>query len=106
MERADIIARLTAGRAQLEGMGVRRLFLFGSFAEERASGDSDVDVMVDLDEGPEGRKPMFSAFDVGGIRHELAALLDRKVDLVVRSDALRPDSKLRNAAESRLVDVF
>ncbi len=62
--------------------------------------------MVDLDEGPLGRKPLFSAFDIGGIQYELARILDRRVDVVVRRDALRPGRKLRVAAESQLVDVF
>jgi hypothetical protein len=38
--------------------------------------------MVDLDEGPSGRKPLLSAFDVGGVQHELTFILKRRVDLV------------------------
>lgn len=82
-------------------------YLFGSFARDAADPTtSDVDVMVDLDEGPEGRKPLFSAFDVGGIQNELTQILGRRVDLVVRRDALRPGSRLRAVAESQLADVF
>ena len=106
MNRGDIIAQLKVNRPRLEALGVRRMFLFGSFAREAADVRSDIDLMVDLDEGPAGRKPLFSAFDVGGIQYALTEILGRQVDLVVRSDALKPGGRLRAAAESQLVDVF
>jgi len=107
MDRSEIINRLHQNRARLEAMGVTRAYLFGSFARDTAvTPASDVDVMVDLDEGPSGRKPLFSAFDVGGIQHELTQILGRRVDLVVRRDALQPGKRLRAVAESQLVDVF
>lgn len=106
MKRAEVIAKLTKHRAQLEALGVLRMYLFGSVAREEADDDSDVDVMVDLDEGPQGRKLLFTAFDVGGIQYELAELLGRDVDLVVRSDALRPGKRLREVAQKQLFDVF
>jgi len=87
-------------------MGVRRMFLFGSVARRTAGAASDVDLMVDLDEGPGGRKRLFSAFDVGGIQYALTEILGQDVDLVVRSDALKPGKRLRAVAESQLVDVF
>ncbi|HEY5105328.1 MAG TPA: nucleotidyltransferase domain-containing protein [Caulobacteraceae bacterium] len=106
MNRDDIIVRLEGNRARLESLGVRRMFLFGSFARAAEVASSDIDLMVDLDEGPAGRKPLFSAFDVGGIQFALTEILGRKVDLVVRNDALKPDARLRAVAESQLVDVF
>lgn len=81
-------------------------YLFGSVARNAAGPASDVDLMVDLDEGPNGRKPLFSAFDVGGIQFELTKILERPVDLVVRSDALRKGKGLRAVAESQLIHVF
>ncbi len=106
MDRTEIIARLHRHRARLEALGVKHAYLFGSAARNAARPDSDVDLMVDLDEGPGGRKPLFSAFDVGGIQHELTNILKRRVDLVVRSDALKPGKRLKAVAESQLVDVF
>ncbi len=106
MNRAEIIQRLKSHRARLEALGVRRAYLFGSYARDAADAQSDVDVMVDLNEGPGGRKPLFSAFDVGGIQFELARILNRRVDLVVRGDALRTGRRLRSVAENELVDVF
>lgn len=106
MNRSEIIHRLHQHRARLEALGVIHAYLFGSVARNSAGPDSDVDLMVDLDEGPSGRKPLFSAFEVGGIQYELTQIVGRKVDLVVRSDALRPGKRLRAAAESQLVHVF
>lgn len=107
MNRSEIISRLHENRARLEALGVTHAYLFGSFARDTAvTLGSDVDVMVDLDEGPNGRKPLFSAFDVGGIQTELTQILGRQVDLVVRRDALQPGKRLRAVAESQLVDVF
>jgi uncharacterized protein len=106
MDRSDVIDRLHQSRPRLEALGVVHAYLFGSMALGTAGPESDVDLMVDLDEGPRGRKPLFSAFDVGGIQFELTKILERRVDLVVRSDALKPGKRLRNAAESQLVHVF
>jgi Predicted nucleotidyltransferases len=106
MDRSDVIDRLHQSRSRLEALGVVHAYLFGSVAHGTAGPDSDVDLMVDLDEGPEGRKPLFSAFDVGGIQFELTNILGRQVDLVVRRDALKPGKRLRAVAEGGLVHVF
>lgn len=106
MDRSDVIDRLHQSRPRLQELGVVHAYLFGSVARGTAGPDSDVDLMVDLDEGPGGRKPLFSAFDVGGIQFELANILGRRVDLVVRRDALQPGKRLRAVAEGGLVHVF
>jgi uncharacterized protein len=106
MRREEALRCLRENRESLAALGVRHAWLFGSVARDAATSESDIDVMVDLDEGPSGRKPLFSAFEVGGIQSELTDIFGRQVDLVVRRDALRPGSRLRTAAESQLVDAF
>jgi hypothetical protein len=106
MRRDEAISRLKQHRPRLAELGVRHAYLFGSVARDSADAKSDIDVMVDLDEGPGGRKPLFSAFDVGGIQFEMTRIFGRQVDLVVRRDAMRPGRRLRSVAESQLVDVF
>jgi uncharacterized protein len=106
MRRDEALRCLRENRKSLAALGVRHAWLFGSVARDVATSDSDIDVMVDLDEGPSGRKALFSAFEVGGIQSELTGIFGRPVDLVVRRDALRPGSRLRAAAESQLVDAF
>jgi predicted nucleotidyltransferase len=106
MDRSDVIDRLHQNRPKLEALGVVHAYLFGSVAHGTAGPDSDVDVMVDLDERSDGRKPLFSAFDVGGIQFELTNILGLRVDLVVRRDALQPGKRLQAVAEGGLVHVF
>jgi len=106
MRRDEALRRLREHGESLAALGVLHVYLFGSVARDTATSDSDIDVMVDLDEGPAGRKPLFSAFEVGGIRSELTEIFGRPVDLVVRRDALRSGRGLRAAAESQLVDAF
>lgn len=106
MNRREVIDRLEASRPKLETLGVRRIFLFGSFAQNKARAGSDVDLMIDLDEGGSGRKRLFSALDVGAIQFALTEILGRKVDLAVRSDAMKLGGKLSAVAASGLVDVF
>jgi hypothetical protein len=106
MRRDEALRRLRENRERLVALGVVHAWLFGSVARDAATSESDIDVMVDLDEGPTGRKPLFSAFEVGGIRTELTEIFGRPVDLVVRRDALRPGRRLRFAAEGQLLDAF
>ncbi|HRE44360.1 MAG TPA: nucleotidyltransferase domain-containing protein [Terricaulis sp.] len=106
MRRDEALKRLRDNKESLSALGVTHAYLFGSVARDAATPSSDIDVMVDLDEGPTGRKLLFSAFDVGGIQAELTEILGRSVDLVVRRDALQPGRRLRSIAEGHLVDAF
>ncbi len=46
--RSDVQARLTSARAEILGLGVRRLALFGSVRRDAARLDSDVDLLVEF----------------------------------------------------------
>jgi predicted nucleotidyltransferase len=54
---------------------IRRLAIFGSAARGELRSDSDVDVLVEFEEG---HTPGFAFFD---IQDELSAILGRRVDL-------------------------
>lgn len=58
--------------AQYGAFNVR---VFGSVARGEADANSDIDFLVDLEEGR-------SLFDLGGLLMDLQALLRRKVDIV------------------------
>ena len=47
--RADVIERVKNAEAQIAGLGVRRLALFGSVVRDEARPDSDVDILVEFD---------------------------------------------------------
>ena len=50
MTKEEIIARLLQHRAELEAYGVEHLSLFGSVARDEATADSDIDVVVKLED--------------------------------------------------------
>jgi hypothetical protein len=55
--------------------GVKNVRVFGSVARAQANPDSDIDLLVDLDEGQ-------SLFDLGGFLMEVQEILGVKVDVV------------------------
>jgi len=58
--------------------GVKTICLFGSMAKDEASEASDVDFLVELEQGRD-------LFDLGELLMDLQALLLRKVDLVTKN---------------------
>lgn len=55
--------------------GAHYIRIFGSVAQGNADENSDVDFLIDLEEGR-------SLFDVGGLLYDLQELLGRNVDVV------------------------
>jgi len=81
LDRKTILDRLAANAGELHAMGARSVALFGSFARDEAGSDSDVDLLVDLDE---------HTFDrYMDLKLHLEDLLERRVDLVL-VDGLKP----------------
>ena len=62
--------------------GIHNVRIFGSMAKGSATLSSDVDLLVDLDEG-------YDLFDLGACLMDLQDLLHRKIDIVTQ-DALHP----------------
>ncbi len=62
--------------------GVKTICLFGSMAKDEVSETSDVDFLVELEQGRD-------LFDLGELLIDLQTLLKRKVDLVTK-DSLHP----------------
>ena len=60
----------------LKRHGIKKAGLFGSVARGEESVDSDVDVLVEIDQRG------FSLFDFVGVKLELEEALKKKVDLV------------------------
>ncbi len=79
MEIAEIIEeqkeQILALAAKYGAFNVR---VFGSVARGEATGDSDVDFLVDMEDGR-------SLFDLGGLLYDLQKLLHRKVDVVTEA---------------------
>ena len=84
MNRDEVLSVLRAHKATLaRRFGVAELAVFGSFARDRATDDSDLDVLVRFD-GPIHWERYF------GAQFYLEDLLGRPVDLVTQKD-LRPE---------------
>jgi uncharacterized protein len=92
MRREEVQRRLAAHRAELEGLGVRSLDLFGSIARGDSGADSDVDLLVEFDR-PVG---LFQFFRV---QRRLEAIVGRPVDLVMK-DAIKRQLRTRILAET------
>ena len=48
LTRQEVLDRISAREAQIRGLGVQRLALFGSVLHGRASAESDVDLLVEF----------------------------------------------------------
>jgi uncharacterized protein len=77
MTRATILKRLRAHRAELNGLGVEGLSLFGSVARGQAGVASDVDLATRLD-GSKAR----DLFDLSVIHGRLSEIVGRPIDMV------------------------
>ena len=94
--RDEVLALLRAHKAALRRrFGVADLVLFGSFARDDATADSDIDILVRFD----GRATWKRYF---GLQFHIEDLLGRPVDLVT-DKALRAD--FRPYVEREAIDV-
>jgi uncharacterized protein len=80
----------------LRKRGVRRAFVFGSFARGDAKAGSDVDFLVEFEKGR-------TLLDLAGLHRELEEILGRAVD-VVTPDALHP--RLKEGILRELVPIL
>lgn len=98
MDRETVIAKLKAHEAELRGLGVAALYIFGSVAEGKARPDSDVDLF--FDPTPDAR---FSLFDLAGLKVHLTDALGADADVHMRQYLNR---HIRPNAEAEAVKVF
>ena len=95
--RSDIIKLLEKERETIKSFGVRELGVFGSFARNEQTSNSDVDVLVDLE-----RKTFDAYMD---LLFFLEGLFGRKVDLVMK-ETIKPIIKNRILSETVYVKGF
>ncbi len=77
---------------------IKRLWVFGSVLRRDFRPDSDVDVLVEFDDGAE-----VSLWALAGIQLELGDLLGRPVDLVERESLRNPFRRREILRTSRLI---
>ena len=91
MSRDEILRILTSNAPGLRRLGAVSLSLFGSYARGEERQDSDIDLLVELDEKRFDRYMDLKFF--------LEELLGNRVDLVLQ-DALKPRIRPRILAEA------
>ncbi len=84
MRRGEALAILATHQEELEQLGVKSLALFGSVARDEAKSESDVDLLVEFQEGES-----IGLFELVKLQQHLEALLGCAVDLVTL-DSLKP----------------
>ena len=97
MHRDEAIAKLKQHEAELRGLGIEHLYLFGSTVRNEAGADSDVDLFFDH---PEGSLGLYELMDV---KDAAARILGCKADIMTRR-SLHPT--LREHIEASAVQVF
>jgi len=85
MTRRSVISTIRKRRAELTGLGIKSLSLFGSVARGEERPDSDVDILVEF----EGRATFDRFMDT---KFYLEEILGCKVDLVT-PQAIKPGMK-------------
>jgi predicted nucleotidyltransferase len=83
--------------ADLRGMGLQSLYVFGSTARGEQNPDSDVDLFFDYQQGTLG---LFQLMD---IRDAASRMLGCKADIMTRGSI---DRLVRRAAEAEAIAVF
>jgi predicted nucleotidyltransferase len=97
MNRDDAIARLKEHEAELRGLGVVHLYLFGSTARGEARENSDVDLFFDYERGK------FGLFELMDVKERTARILGCPADIMTR-DSLH--KVLRQQIEASALQIF
>jgi predicted nucleotidyltransferase len=97
MTRDEAIRRLTSRQAELRQLGVERLYLFGSIADDRGDDDSDVDLFFDHQKGKLG------LYELMDVKEMTSSILGRRTDIMTR-ESLHPI--LRRRIEQAAVLLF
>lgn len=74
MKRSEAITLVKSHQGELLSLGVKSLSLFGSVARNQANSNSDIDILVELDNS-------IGFFEFFQIKHYLEAILETSVDL-------------------------
>ena len=97
INRTEAMRRLKEHEAELRGLGVQRLFMFGSVARGEEHASSDVDLFFDHEKGKLG------LFGLMEIKERASVILGCHADIMTRSSIHR---LLRAKIEQSAVIVF
>ena len=98
MNRDEIIAKLRETVPALKAEGVTALAIFGSRARGDARQDSDLDVLIDVDDNEQ-----FSLLDLIGIQHIVEDATGLSTQATLRGDM---DKRFASRIADDLIQVF
>jgi hypothetical protein len=98
MDRQSIIDRVRSHKEELRARGIARAALFGSVARADSRADSDVDVVVELEDGAD-----FTLMDQASVRAALEEWLGAPTDVLIWED-LEPRFRDRIAPDR--IEIF
>jgi predicted nucleotidyltransferase len=78
MSQAELKQRILARRPELRSRGISHMALFGSRARGDARQDSDIDLMIDVD------NPRFSLIDLVAVQQDLSEDIGLPVQVTLR----------------------
>jgi hypothetical protein len=100
MKSDEIISKLRAHERELRAAGVTSLALFGSAARDEQREDSDIDVVVKLND--EARREGFAYFGrLDSLNRRLREILQRPVDIV--AEPIRKERLKREIEKDRII---
>ncbi|MCA0252517.1 MAG: nucleotidyltransferase domain-containing protein [Actinobacteria bacterium] len=97
MNQDQLKQRILAMRPDLRARGVSHMALFGSRARGDARQDSDVDLMIEVDD------PGFSLIDLVGIQQDLSEEIGLPVQITMRRSL---SERLAEAIRNETVELF
>lgn len=97
MSRDEIKRRILAMQPELRARGVSHIALFGSRARGDARPDSDVDLMIDVDDAK------FSIIDLAGVQLDLSEYLGLPVQISMRRSL---PERLERATRGERIELF
>ncbi len=80
MSRSDIVERIRENADRLKALGAGSVYLYGSYARDAATADSDVDIFIDRDPAKS-----FGFVELTEIEFLLREVLHRDVDVSTRT---------------------
>ena len=83
MNKEEILKKLRENKEKIKEFGVKRIGVFGSFARDEAGEESDIDIIVEFEEG----KKNFDNFI--NLAFFLEELFGKKIDLLT-SESISP----------------